>query len=1118
MSRLRAFASVLLVVLFCFVCGSARADEPAAAEAPALPILGFDFDITKGPWTDVRPPVLSCAKPGEPARPETLRACLREAMDGGRFLDGSVSLNPQGAGVRVLLRLVPRKLLGEVRVDLHDTPIEQDELLRETDIEVGGEISPDDLDKRRIKIEEFLKRRGFPKPVVVLSSRSTNDEGQVVLLVDAAPGPPRLLSQRVFFVVGSRAEDVRPLTDAYAVKVRERADEVQLALADTQLELKLRGAGFFKATVSHEVKLDRGLVTLQVRVDSGSKIIPRFQGNEHFDADALTAALGIEDDADRSFSHLTSKLVLFYQQRGFLDVEVSAELRGDGDPRSHLVFKIRENERVRVGGRAYPCLVEAETKRLSDGGPRTAKAIGVEIDSFLDEELPGADLIRSPPPPGVDALVGSSAGTGTRLVPLELEPTSVYVAETYDRAAAHVQELYRAEGYLDARVGPVYVLRRQCDPKAPAGQCRPLPLPKSGVDVCAYDSTSLPLPVPPQDMTTTCVPDPRRGVTCESAVWLSIPVKLGPRSIVYDAAFAGTRARTEKDLFDAARLDLGAPANTIRIDEARRRVLDYYREEGFAFAEVRYSIESSPDHTRARVRFDVNELDQVLVDRIVVRGNRKTNLDAILRRVALEVGKPYRASDVRKTQERVATLGTFSSVNVALEDPYVPGRKKTVVITVAERLPQALEIRPGFSTDEGLRGAFEYTHVNLNGGALGFAFRAQLSYLPTVFMIDPVVRKNYGDLPIVDRLAARITASVTFPEIGLGPLVRATIDNVVAQDLQRDYTITKLAAIPSLNYRPAREWQFSAFQSLEYNDVFLFQSGSLLDYFTALSLQNRFNPDLVRQLNVPDGKSVAIAQRVVVTWDRRDNPFNATRGTVVVLGAEHVDAYPMNPPDSRFKGSGESHFFRLTSTLGGYIPLPRGMRIAAQLRLGRNVQLTQTSETYPDRLFFMGGVDSMRGWLANTFLPQDTADQVQSTSGLPDFVQESDVNQPCTPGDSTATCVPNPIKVTPQSRPVRGGNLFVNPRLEVRVPIRAVFINVSKSLEPFETVLFTDIGNLWVDPTYPFDNGKFPVRASVGTGVRFQTPIGPLAVDYGINVTRKAFEDFGNFHFAVGLF
>jgi outer membrane protein assembly factor BamA len=114
--------------------------------------------------------------------------------------------------------------------------------------------------------------------------------------------------------------------------------------------------------------------------------------------------------------------------------------------------------------------------------------------------------------------------------------------------------------------------------------------------------------------------------------------------------------------------------------------------------------------------------------------------------------------------------------------------------------------------------------------------------------------------------------------------------------------------------------------------------------------------------------------------------------------------------------------------------------------------------------------------------------------------------------------VPNPIKVTPQSRPVRGGNLFVNPRLEVRVPIRAVFINVSKSLEPFETVLFTDIGNLWVDPTYPFDNGKFPVRASVGTGVRFQTPIGPLAVDYGINVTRKAFEDFGNFHFAVGLF
>ena len=85
---------------------------------------------------------------------------------------------------------------------------------------------------------------------------------------------------------------------------------------------------------------------------------------------------------------------------------------------------------------------------------------------------------------------------------------------------------------------------------------------------------------------------------------------------------------------------------------------------------------------------------------------------------------------------------------------------------------------------------------------------------------------------------------------------------------------------------------------------------------------------------------------------------------------------------------------------------------------------------------------------------------------------------------------------------------MLNERVELRIPIRA----------PFESVVFGDFGNLWVDPTYPFRKGVFPVRAAVGTGVRVQTPIGPLAVDYGFNVTREAYEDPGAVNFAIGLF
>jgi outer membrane protein assembly factor BamA len=342
-----------------------------------------------------------------------------------------------------------------------------------------------------------------------------------------------------------------------------------------------------------------------------------------------------------------------------------------------------------------------------------------------------------------------------------------------------------------------------------------------------------------------------------------------------------------------------------------------------------------------------------------------------------------------------------------------------------------------------------------------------------------------------------VTGSLVFPEIGLGPLVRMGIDGIVVHDLQRDFYITKIAAIPSINYRPITELQFSLFQSFEFNNSRIFQAGNVEEYLRALQREGRNTTDLQRQLLVPDGESFVAAQRFLFTWDRRDNAFNAARGTYFVSGVEHVDGYPINVSsgDGQVRRFVESHFFKLTQTLGGYIPLPKGLRIAALTRLGGNVQITSDSTTYPDRLFFMGGVDSMRGWNLNSFIPQDDVDRIFADKDQPDVIVDP----------STGAERP---KYTPASRPIRGGNLMMNERIELRIPIRG----------PFETVIFGDLGNLWIDPEYPFRRGKFPIRAAIGSGLRVQTPVGPLAVDYGINVTKQPYEDFGAINFAIGLF
>jgi outer membrane protein assembly factor BamA len=1085
------------------------------------PIARVSVVLDGNVWTDRSVPSLTTVKPGEPLTPSTARRALAELLASGRFAQGRVSATAEGPGAVLVVHLVPRKLVKRLEVDLHGASVDRDELLREAELTVGGELVGSDVDAIIERMTRYFAVHGYPQAKVDLQTRETDDPAFTLVIIDAQPGRPRTIDDLQYYVFDANRERVLPLTAAYTVKPGDRADEGALASADTALEHALRAHGYFRGRVLHDLvwvgergSNSSGRIVLRVRMDTGSLVVPRFEGNEHYDAGALEGALGLETENDRSASHLVDKVRAFYEKRGFLDAQVRVELRGkDTDPVELLVFHIDEHPRVRVVARRYPCLKTDVIKRLSGGGPRSSQEIGTEIDSYLEEELPGADLLVDPDPKGVGLVLGDGAGSipsGTRPIPLDLHPDATYAADTYDRAAEHVQELYRNEGFLHAIVGPVQVVRARCDPRSPAGRCIRMPLPPLSEE-CTYDPAGLPLPPQSLGPAFTCRVDDSRGVECATTMELVIPVKLGPRTTLWDVAFTGLRTQSDRAVADAARVPLGDPVSTQQLDDARRRVVDYYKELGYAYVDVKYALEPSLDGTRARVRFDVTEGDQVIVSAIDIRGLGITQPGVVKRRVALEVGQPYRTSDVRKTQERLATLGVFSSITVGLSDPSVPEPNKTVIVEVVERLPRYLEVRPGFSTGEGIRGTLEYDERNLGGGAISATLRAQLSYLPDFLILDPQVATNYQQ--IQDRLARRITLSGSFPDLGLfglGPLWRAQIDGIYVRDLERDFTLDKVSGIAGLVFRPSREFQVVMGASVELNDVRLFEFNSIASYLACNP--NGLNESLGALLRIPDGASLVVAGRASAAWDRRDNAFNAKRGTYVFLGAELVNSIPeeaaiapstptkcTNPSAAALAPAPQaySHFLRLTQTFAGYVPITKSISLALELRLGENVRTAAcgytspqpgdpTYCTYPDRLFFMGGFDSMRGWLQDTFMPQEYDDKIQASKGVL-----------CS--NSSNNCL----------IPLRGGNLMINPRAELRFPIRA----------PIDGAIFADFGNLWVDPNYLINNlGSFSLRADVGPGVRIQTPVGPLVFDYGINVTRRPYEDFGAFHFAIGLF
>ena len=276
-----------------------------------------------------------------------------------------------------------------------------------------------------------------------------------------------------------------------------------------------------------------GYVLLRVRIDAGPLFLARFDGNARYDADALTAALGLDTETDRSPPHLAEKIRTFYEKRGFLDAQVRAEVRGATMTRVQLlVFHIDEHRRARVVARRYPCLKLDAIKNLSAGGPRSSADIGTR-----DRQLPRGGAarrgsVRRPQSRRRERddrrrrrARSPRAPRRRRSICIRTRPTS---PDTYERAVEHVQELYRNEGFLHAEVGPVQRRPRALrSALARRTECSPLPLPPLPPEACAYDPSGLPLPAEPLDPSFTCHPDPARGVECAPTMRARHPGEAG---------------------------------------------------------------------------------------------------------------------------------------------------------------------------------------------------------------------------------------------------------------------------------------------------------------------------------------------------------------------------------------------------------------------------------------------------------------------------------------------------------------------------------------------------------------------------------------------------------------
>ncbi len=419
-------------------------------------------------------------------------------------------------------------------------------------------------------------------------------------------------------------------------------------------------------------------------------------------------------------------------------------------------------------------------------------------------------------------------------------------------------------------------------------------------------------------------------------------------------------------------------------------------------------------------------------------------------------------------------LGIFTSINIAAQNPDLPERVKNVTVTVRERMPLYFDGSVGISTGQGFRASTELQFRNVGGYAIDVALRGQLGF--QFFFQDPQLAANITPLPLNDRLERNFGLSVSLPYIPGLDNVRTSLDITHIRDNQRAFGIDKDGFALSLNWRPERWLAFTLAGEVEYNDVQLFGNRTNIEDILNPQSGPRPNPSVVRLLRVPQGKSWVSSVRMAGSIDQRDSAFVPTRGWSAAADAEWVRTLDVLGQAAGMQFF--SNFVKLTARANGYIPIG-DVVIAAQIRVGGIVHLQPGSRTYPNRQFFLGGMDTIRGFNYQQLQPQDIADY--------------QLSHPDARGGTV----------------LQGGDLMYLLRLEIRFPI----------FSSLHGAIFTDLGNHWADPALFVFNQNF-VRPTAGLGIRIVTPVGPVALDYGFNILRRAAlnEPIGAFSFSIGVF
>jgi outer membrane protein insertion porin family len=223
--------------------------------------------------------------------------------------------------------------------------------------------------------------------------------------------------------------------------------------------------------------------------------------------------------------------------------------------------------------------------------------------------------------------------------------------------------------------------------------------------------------------------------------------------------------------------------------------------------------------------------------------------------------------------------------------------------------------------------------------------------------------------------------------------------------------------------------------------------------------------------------------RLSLQWDKRDNRLFPTRGFFLSSGVEV--APPLLAPESLF-GEKVNLFSRYSFDARYYYPVWRGLVARAKLTLGLIKDWDADHPVPISELYYVGGINSVRGYRYLSIAPRVAV----QTSSSPD---------------------------APTRDLTFGGDKQAIVNFELEFPLVAE--------AGVRGVIFSDFGNAFGPGKYSDSEVSLSLYKSVGFGMRWFSPIGPLRFEWGFPLDRRKDRITGeyideplDFQFTIGNF